>query len=311
MIEEAARELERGRLVAFPTETVYGLGALAFYERAVRRVFEVKGRPDNHPLIAHVATIADARSLSSRWPDRADALAAAFWPGPLTLVVPRSAKVPDVVTGGGPTVAVRAPSHPVAMALLARVAPVPIVAPSANRYQALSPTRADHVAQSLGDADVLLLDGGACVGGIESTVVDLSGARARVLRPGGVSLEALRGVIGEVDFTALTVAAAGAHASPGMDALHYAPRSPLFIAPSRREAQRLAGEKRARLVTFGACEGADVCLPRDPVAAAGELYAALHALDLAGSGPIVVEAPPTAAGWEGVADRLGRAAKKT
>src|SRR5688572_1548509 len=191
IVVDAARVLREGGLVAFPTETVYGLGARLHDEQALARVFAAKGRPASHPLIAHVSGIDQARELAADWDARAEVAARAFWPGPLTLVVPRSARVPAAATGGAATIAIRAPSHPVARALIAELGE-PIAAPSANRYQTLSPTLASHVQKSLGERVDLILDGGPCSAGIESTVLDLSRGAPRVLRPGAVGLSELR-----------------------------------------------------------------------------------------------------------------------
>lgn len=301
LIREAVRVLRGGGLVAFPTETVYGLGARALDADAIERIFVAKGRPRSHPLIAHVEGEAQARALAREWNERASALARAFWPGPLTVVVPRASVVPDAVTGGGDSVAVRAPAHPVARALLAALGE-PIVAPSANRFQGLSPTRAAHVIASLGDADVLVLDGGACSEGLESTVVDVRGAGSEILRRGTLSRDQIARVLPEV-----IVATAVAHdgelrASPGMDARHYAPRATLHLVADveqvhdRVEALRRAG-RHAVVAT----------LPPRPDAAARELYALLHGLDEGGATDIVMVCPPALPEWDAIADRLRRA----
>lgn len=304
-ITKAAAHLRRGGLVAFPTETVYGLGALMSDEAAVRRVFETKGRPPTHPLIAHVLDVASARDSSSHWTPLADALATAFWPGPLTLVVDKATSVSPLVTGGADSVAIRAPSHPVARALIAAVG-APLVAPSANRYQTLSPTRAEHVASSLGDADVMVLDGGACLGGIESTVVDARGAHAVILRLGGVSPAELRAVDPAATIARSSAPTTAQRPSPGMDDRHYAPRARLVIMPTRAEAIARARESGGALVTFGDVSGA-VSLSDDPALASHDLYATLHAIDASGPTEIVVEAPPNGPGWEAIVDRLTRA----
>ncbi len=308
--------LEAGGLVAFPTETVYGLGASALDARAVLSIFEAKGRPATHPLIAHVTDGAAARALVGGWPERAERLARAFWPGPLTLVVPRGERIPAVVGGGGDSVAVRAPANRVARALLARVA-FPIAAPSANRYQSISPTRAEHVVKSLGDRVDLVIDGGACEKGIESTVVDVRGPRARVLRPGALGVEALRAVEPDVETVAAAPEPAEVHLSPGMDARHYAPRARLVLVETRdgavREARDRARDARVGLVVRGAVDGANAeidvrRLADDPEAFAASLFATLHALDDAGVDVIVVEAVPPGEAWWAVADRLQRGA---
>jgi L-threonylcarbamoyladenylate synthase len=302
IIAEAVRVLRGGGLVAFPTETVYGLGARALDANAIERIFVAKGRPRSHPLIAHVEGEAQARTLALAWNERASALARAFWPGPLTLVVPRAAIVPDAVTGGGDSVAVRAPAHPVARALLAALGE-PIVAPSANRFQGLSPTRAAHVVSSLGDADVLVLDGGACSEGIESTVVDVRGARPSILRRGTLSREQIARVLPDVGVAAAVVGEGELRASPGMDARHYAPRAKLHLVPDAERAQARvdALRREGRAVVLAT-------LPARADAAARELYAILHALDDEGYADIVMVLPPAGPEWEAIADRLRRAA---
>ncbi len=311
VIALAARELREGRLVAFPTETVYGLGARALDPEAVARVFEAKGRPRAHPLIAHVLGEDDARSLARRWPDRASTLARAFWPGPLTLVVARAARVPDAVTAGGDSVAVRAPSHAVARALIAALGE-PVVAPSANRYQSLSPTRAEHVAQSLMGQEILVLDAGPCERGIESTVVDVRTGPPRVLRFGALALADVARVCPDAVSGVVSAPAGEVRPSPGMDVRHYAPRTRMTVAPTREEAitRAKAATGRAAILLFGGEPPGGVTarvLPRDPVAAGRELYAALHALDAAGVDELIVEPPPEHEGWEAIRDRLARA----
>jgi L-threonylcarbamoyladenylate synthase len=321
VIAEGARVLSRGGLVAFPTETVYGLGAIGTDPRAVTRIFDAKGRPAQSPLILHVSGAADVEPLVEGPIDpRARALMTAFWPGPLTIVLPRSPRVPDVVTGGGTTVALRAPLHPVARALVA-AAGAPIAAPSANRYQTISPTSAAHVVKSLGDAVDLVIDGGTCDAGIESTVLDLAGDRPRVLRLGATPLASLRAHLPDVEVRLSTSEAAGeAHRSPGQAERHYAPRarverlqnkSDLFARVTR------LGSQRAGLLLRGA--GAAVppavasaarveALADDPVRYAHDLYAALHRLDDAGVDVILIEDVPRDEAWAAVADRLERAA---
>ena len=306
-IADAARRLRSGGLVAFPTETVYGLAAGISDEGAIVRVFEAKGRPPTHPLIAHVLDVAAARDLSSNWTPLAESLASAFWPGPLTLVVDKAARVSPLVTGGADSVAIRAPSHRVARALISAVG-APLVAPSANRYQTLSPTRAEHVVMSLGDSDVLVLDGGACTGGIESTVVDARGDHIVILRLGGVSPDQLRAIDPQLTQASLPISSDARRRSPGMDDRHYAPRARLVILPTRAEAVARALETGAALVTFGEVTGA-ISLSDDPASASHDLYATLHAIDASGATEIVVEAPPQTPGWEAISDRLTRASR--
>jgi L-threonylcarbamoyladenylate synthase len=319
-IDEAARVLRGGGLVAFPTETVYGLGARALDDTAVARIFAAKGRPSAHPIIAHVAGQPEAMGLASEWNDRASRLARAFWPGPLTLVVPRAIHVPAQIGGGGGSIAVRAPAHRVARALLLALGE-PIAAPSANRYQALSPTRAVHVLAGLEGAVDLVLDGGASQGGIESTVVDVRGDEIAILRPGGIGLEALSAVEPRVVYgTSTEVPPHAERASPGMDRRHYAPRAPLHLAPSREAAlagaRRRAGEgERVGVVLRGAPGIATsedtrlrfAILPDAPTGYAHGLYAALHDLDDSSLDAIVVEGVPEGESWRAVADRLRRA----
>jgi L-threonylcarbamoyladenylate synthase len=296
--ESAARLIRDGRLVAFPTETVYGLGANALDAAAVARIFEVKGRPSTSPLIVHVDSVAMARGLSSAWPAQAETLAQAFWPGPLTLVVPRAPAVPGIVTAGLDTVGLRMPAHPVALELI-RASGVPIAAPSANRFGELSPTTAEHVRQSLG-ADVdCVLDGGPTQVGIESTVLSLVG-RPVLLRPGMISRIEIERLIGPVE-TAGEVS--GAHPSPGMHARHYAPRTRVILGPPP------TGRGAYLWITGPAPAKRAVRMPADPAEYAAALYATLHELDALGLDWIAVEMPPDTPAWAGVRDRLQRAAR--
>ncbi len=296
----AAELLRSGRLVAFPTETVYGLGANALDPDAVARIFAAKGRPATNPLIVHVADAAQVSAVVAEWPDRARQLAAAFWPGPLTIVVPKGAAVPAVVTGGGPTVAVRCPAHPVAAQLLREVA-LPLAAPSANRSGELSPTTAAHVAATLSGRIDLILDGGPCSGGLESTVVDATGPVVRLLRPGLVSAAQLEAIVGPL--TTASGPSTGALPSPGLLTRHYAPRTKLECVDSVAEADFLAN----------VYETAGLHVVRwnptgSPAEVAARLYAELHALDAAGYDRIVAALPPDADEWRAVRDRLTRAA---
>ena len=301
-IAEAVRVLREGGLVAIPTETVYGLAAHALDPAAVARIFAAKGRPATNPLIVHVATIEQARALSSAWPATADAIAARFWPGPVTVVVPRAAHVPDIVTAGGPTIAIRIPAHPVALAILR--SGLPLAAPSANPSNGISPTTARHVLEGLGDRVDVILDGGPTTAGIESTVVHLGEDPPRLLRPGIVTPGELEEIIGPL-------ARAPAHdsvlPSPGMMERHYAPRAALEVHddPVARAAE-LVG---VRVATIAFHAPADVVLPRDARAYAARLYAALHELDRGGIERIVVATPPGGDEWLGVRDRLTRATR--
>ena len=289
-LHRAAALLRAGKLVAFPTETVYGLGANAMDADAVARIFEAKGRPPTNPLIVHVASVEMARELAAAWPPSADALARRYWPGPLTIVLPKRDSVPDNVTAGLRTVALRVPSHPVALALL-REAGVPLAAPSANRFTELSPTAAEHVA--LGD---MVLDGGPCEVGIESTVISLVGAPV-LLRPGMISRQELESVIGPVG---LHEAKDGAQPSPGLHPRHYSPRTPVvLLAPGDP-----VPEGRGMVLGWTT---AAVLMPRDAAAYAAMLYAKLHELDAKGLDWIGIEEPPAEPAWAGIMDRLRRA----
>jgi L-threonylcarbamoyladenylate synthase len=287
------------------------LGANALDADAVRRIFEAKGRPANNPLIAHVPDVEAARALAAGWPAAADTLASQFWPGPLTLVVSKAPGVPDLVTAGLPAVALRVPSHPVALALL-RASGVPIAAPSANRFTELSPTTAAHVAASLDDRVALILDGGPTSVGIESTVVDLTGEQPRLLRPGMVTLAELEHAVGPVAPPPV-VSDTAPRLSPGLHARHYAPRARLRVV-ELAEVERVLAE--TRVTPVGALVLSDLVwpvmhpirMPADPVAYANRLYAALHALDALGCRLILVERPPASGAWLGVQDRLQRAA---
>jgi L-threonylcarbamoyladenylate synthase len=314
-IARAAALLGQGRLVAFPTETVYGLGANALDPAAVTRIYEAKGRPGHNPLIVHVADAAAARRLVTAWPDVAERLAARWWPGPLTLVLPKSREVPAEVTAGLNTVALRVPAHPVALALL-KAAGVPIAAPSANRSGEVSPTTAEHVQQSLGDQVPMILDAGPTTVGIESTVLDLSDRAPTLLRPGMVTREELEAVIGPVEVAAPVAAVDAPRPAPGMLERHYAPKAPvlLFREPAEVQAQvaaiRAQGGRIAALVRTASISGAVALerLPDDPTAYARELYGALHRLDGQGPALILIERPPAAPEWAGIRDRLARAA---
>ncbi|MBI5494070.1 MAG: threonylcarbamoyl-AMP synthase [Deltaproteobacteria bacterium] len=315
-IAEAVDVMRRGGLVAFPTETVYGLGARALDAAHVRRIYAAKGRPGWNPLIVHVSGVEMARAhVVSAWPATAATLAAAFWPGPLTLVLPRAPAVPDEVNAGLPTVAVRVPAHPVARALIAALGE-PVAAPSANRFMHVSPTRAEHVVRSLGDAVDLVLDGGRCDVGVESTVVDLSGAEPALLRPGGVPLDQLRAALPGVAFVhGPRVEDGAARASPGMAQRHYAPRVPVTLVAhgdtaAWQAARGEAGPGHGALVFSFDVGGAllGVKLPPDPGEAQALFYDALHRMEDAGCSMLVMEAPPEGAAWDALRDRMVRAA---
>lgn len=327
-LRPAVEALRQGRLVAFPTETVYGLGAHAMDPAAVGRIYAAKGRPGNNPLIVHLASTEAARRMAAEWTAAAASLAQAFWPGPLTLVVPRAPGLPDAVTAGLSTVGLRVPAHPVAHALLA-AAGIPVAAPSANRSTQLSPTTAEHVLRGLGDRVDVVVDGGACPVGIESTVVSVATPVPTILRPGSITQEQIADVLG------IVVSAAGGEVrpgealpSPGQMERHYAPRAALRVIEPGEESVlvfvqsgalvnpmplQLGGrsyDASTAVLTRGASEypGArTVRMPDDPRAYASVLYATLHDLDEMGVERILVERVPEGHEWDAVRDRLRRA----
>ena len=311
-IESAVQALRDGELVAFPTETVYGLGANAQNPAAVRKIFEIKGRPPNHPVIVHL----DSPRYLHRWvrevPELANRLAESFWPGPLTMVLPRAAQVHEVITGGQDTIAIRVPAHPMAQQLLTAFGGG-IAAPSANRYGRLSPTRAEHVREEFGETVRVILDGGECPIGLESTIVSFEGERVRLLRPGSVTAAQLREIVGD-----LAMGPGGESPRvPGGSPTHYAPTTPLTIVPSgeidaqadaasaggRRVAvlaQRLPLRAHKTVTWINAGRRAEVY--------ARELYNNLRTLDRAGCQRILVQSVPDGEAWVAVRDRLLRAA---
>lgn len=331
-LARAAECLRRGGLVAFPTETVYGLGAHALDRAAVRRLFEAKGRPANDPLIVHVESVERMQALVLQVPETARQLAAQFWPGPLTLVLPRSTRVPDEVTAGLNTVAIRVPAHPVAQALLA-AAGVPVAAPSANLFSRPSPTRAAHVLDDLSGRIDLVVDGGPTHVGVESTVLDLSGEVPTILRPGAVSLDMLRPILPRVQHRDGDAPATAALPSPGLLERHYSPRAPLTVydgsdavarlvrdaCASLAQGQRLgimaADDDRAALAEVARLSPhvtiSYLGPARDLAAVASRLYATMRELDASGVDRILARGFP---GDEGLAvairDRLRRAAAK-
>lgn len=306
-IARAAAILDSGGLVAFPTETVYGLGADAANPEAVRRIFEAKGRPADHPVIVHVADAVDLGAWARTVPETARQLAHAFWPGPLTLIVARAAGVSDTLTGGQDTVGVRVPSHPVAQALL-RAFGRGIAAPSANRFGRISPTTSDHVRAELGERVDLVLDGGQAEVGIESTIVDVSGERPALLRPGMIGAAQLEAVLGQP-------LSRPTHESPrvsGALAAHYAPSTPLTLLAARDvDALAISSRRIVILARRPAPETACATWIEAPIDATGyahDLYARLRVLDAGGFERIVVEMPPDDPAWAAVRDRLTRAA---
>ncbi len=304
-IKEAAQILRDGGLVAFPTETVYGLGANALDASAVAKIYEMKGRPETSPLIVHASSIEMARTLVTEWPHEADELVQRWWPGPLTLVLRKSARIPDIVTAGLPTVGVRIPAHPLALQLI-EAAGVPLAAPSANRFKELSPTTAAHVRAAFGDT-IPVLDGGPTRVGIESTVVSIADGKITLLRPGMISLEEIEKVAHEVVPSDL-VAPHGAHPSPGMAARHYSPHTPLLLVHTPSEMP----DRRGAYIWWNTSglTARSIRLPDDPVSYARRIYSVLHDLDQENWPWIAVEAPPDTSAWAAIADRLKRAASK-
>lgn len=315
VIARAVERLRAGDLVAFPTETVYGLGADADNPDAMRRIFAAKGRPADHPVIVHLPGPSDLDRWARAVPEGAKKLAAAFWPGPLTLILPRAAHVADIVTGGQDSVGLRVPSHPVARALLAAFAQAGgrgIAAPSANRFGRISPTTARHVADDLGNAVSLILDGGACEVGIESTIVAFDGDEPMLLRPGGIGLDALAQALGRVP----RAPNAAAPRASGTLSSHYAPRTLAVLVAAgalRAEiAQLVARDEDVAVLARMIVRPADfadawIAAPAGAAAYAHDLYANLRALDAADADVILIETPPEDDAWLAVRDRLTRA----
>lgn len=310
-IARAAHVLRDGGLVAFPTETVYGLGADAANPAAVARIFAAKGRPAEHPVIVHVADVAAAQRWAASMPAAARDLADAFWPGPLTLILPRADHVSDVVTGGQPSIGLRAPSHPVARALLAAFGGG-IAAPSANRFGHVSPTTAQHVAEDLGAAVDLILDGGACDVGIESTIVAFTARTPMLLRPGAIDVGAIARVLGSMP----AARDAAAPRASGTLASHYAPRTPAaLVSVDALRAELAQLEERDERVAVLAWsteppedfDGVWRTAPRDAAAYAHALYANLRALDATAVDAILIEQVPDGDAWAAIRDRLERA----
>jgi L-threonylcarbamoyladenylate synthase len=319
-VRRAAGVIRAGGLVAFPTETVYGLGANALDAAAVARIFAAKGRPATNPVIVHVADADHVRDVAAAWPEAAAGLAARFWPGPLTLVVPRRPEVPDAVTAGGPTVALRCPAHVVARELIWE-AGVPVAAPSANRSTELSPTRAEHVLKGLDGRIDLILDGGPCPRGIESTVVDVTGGAVRVLRPGPITVPMLEEVVGRVEPASRGCEPPGSVArSPGQMAKHYSPRTSVVLVENQLEAVELVtrlreqGKRVRALVTatylVDVWTDEFIDMPEVPESYAAKLYEVLHQLDSQRLDQIIVAMPgdDDDSEWAAVRDRLTRAA---
>jgi len=322
-IEKAVEILQAGGVVAFATETVYGLGADATNPSAVQKIFTVKGRPSTNPLIVHVADQTIARKWVSHWPDSAERLAAAFWPGPLTFVLPKNPQIVPAVTAGLPTVGIRSPDHPLALELLRKFAG-PIAAPSANRSNRVSPTTADHVRQELGDEVDLILDGGPCAIGIESTVIDLASPRPAILRPGAISRAQIEAIIGPVDFQENFVSV-DPSTSPGRQPVHYAPSAPAFRFNDSDidKIQKLFPDQLGRTALFliiGPSElekklresfdpGAIVQMPRSAADYGRQLYSVLRQADERRPSSICIQEPPAGEMWDAVRDRIHRATR--
>jgi len=317
-IAQAADLLRQGGLVAFPTETVYGLGADASNTDAVRRIFAAKGRPTDHPLIVHLADAGCVPDWAAAVPESASKLAAKFWPGPLALVLPKQAWVPMAVTGGQPTVALRIPNHPVALKLLQTFGGG-IAAPSANRFCRISPTLASHVAEELGDAVDMILDGGPCQVGVESTIIDLSGGQPRLLRPGQIDEHALASVLGPG--LLLPPSSQAEVRAPGMMAVHYAPVTKTVLCNSGDldgfVARLLSKGRQLGVLAYSQAIGQALIgddrltirvMPEAADAYAQALYASLRQLDACRLDLIVVERPPQSAAWRAINDRLAKAA---
>ena len=320
-IERAAELLRQGRLVAFPTETVYGLGADATNPLAIERIYQTKGRPNTNPLIVHVASAEIARRYAADWPLAALRLAERFWPGPLTIVLPKNPIIPDNATAGLGTVGLRVPNHPLALELL-RAVDRPLAAPSANRSTRVSPTTARHVGEEFpqseaaggaaGNEPAMILDGGACEVGIESTVLDLSGETPTILRPGGIMAGELKAVIGPVVTRSASVDAVTAATSPGQQNVHYAPHTPTY----RFERGQMTMIKGSGIgvILLGSPRTAKgwemvAAMSNDPIEYAKLLYTTLRWFDSEGLRAIYVEMPPDELGWAAVRDRLMRATR--
>lgn len=325
-ISEAARLLRGGEVVAFPTETVYGLGANALNPAAVKKIYEAKGRPSTNPLIVHVASTDQARQLTTHWPDEAEVLARALWPGPLTLILKRRAEIPDLVSAGGDTVGLRMPRHPVALALIEKCG-FPLAAPSANLSNYISPTTAAHVKKSLGGRIPMILDGGPSEGGIESTVLDLTREQPKILRPGIFSANFLEGILGKP--IVLPAPAKDEMAepvpqplrSPGLLLTHYSPHTPFFLVKAGDLPVQLEklSKNYPRLglmpITAPGTWGLDYPfvevkpMPAKAEPYARELYATLYQMDRGHLDAIICELPPDTLEWAGIQDRLRRAAR--
>ena len=316
-IEHATKLLHQGRLVAFPTETVYGLGADASNPEAIRRIFKVKNRPANHPLIVHISGVEQLKDWAQKIPESAKTLASAFWPGPLTFILNKKPDVPLEVTGGQNTIALRMPDHPVALALLSKFEGG-IAAPSANIYCRISPTQASHVEDELGDSVDMILDGGACKIGVESTIVDLTGPIPKLLRPGLISKAEIEGVLGIEIMTADTTSENSSqnNRAPGMNAVHYAPITPTALCEHDKLTAVLNNlrvqNKRVGLLSYQFNPPENrfmnmLCMPEQAESYAQILYACLRELDNKGLDIILIEQTPDTDDWIAINDRINKA----
>src|SRR5215831_6607381 len=313
-IQAAVEALRNGELVAFPTETVYGLGADAGNPMAVRKIFELKGRPATHPVIVHLRDVSQLQRWVRQLPEEAKVLASKFWPGPLTLVLNRAPAVGDVITGGQDTVAVRIPSHPIARQLLEGFGGG-IAAPSANRYGHVSPTRADHVRDEFGKNVKIVLDGGDCKVGLESTIVACVGDQPRLLRPGAITLSQLRTVVPNI----VEGADPSAPRAPGSSPRHYSPHTPVALVPSRRlvDVMREFTDQREKVAVLSLRPPSTANRYMTWINAgsrfeqyARNLYSNLRTLDKVGAKVLLVEEVPAGEQWDAIRDRLKRAASK-
>lgn len=295
-IAEAGEALSSGKLVIIPTETVYGLAANALDPEAVAKIFTAKGRPSDNPLIVHIESRNAVDDLATSVPDYADRLMDTFWPGPLTLVLPKRPEIPDITTAGLDTVAIRIPANGIALRVI-RAAKLPLAAPSANRFMAISPTRPEHISPDLAEHVDILMDGGPCDVGVESTVIDCTGSNPRILRPGRITREDIENIL---KMPVLGSNEDGLKKSPGMYRRHYAPQTPAVLV------EKLSPSDSGLTLNEPENEN-QIQMSRDPRKYASELYNALHILDQRSLSKISIQKPPETADWEAVWDRLRKA----
>jgi len=311
LLQQASDLICQGELVAFPTETVYGLGGRADQTEVIQKIYAAKGRPSNNPLIIHFSSAEEAKKWVKNWPETAEKLSKAFWPGPLTLVLPASDKIPLQARAGLPTVALRVPSHPIALALLQKVK-LPLAAPSANPSGFLSPTRAEHVAKNLKDKVSLILDGGPTHLGIESTVLDLTSTPPRLLRPGKISKPEIEKLIGPIEELG-KIKPEGALASPGLLEKHYSPRAQVVLFQKEdilKQVEIFKKQSQTAIFLLRELDSSSylksIQISKNPEAYAQELYAKLHELDELQFEIIAIEAPPRSEEWKAIWNRLER-----